>query len=58
MSAGRAGRQLINLRLGMVLEVAAVAGSLLGGITAQLFAESTIQRLFGVVALLVAAVML
>jgi len=58
VSAGRAGRRLINLRLGMVLEVAAVAGSLLGGITAQLFAESTIQRLFGVVALLVAAVML
>lgn len=58
VSAGRAGRQLINLRLGMVLEVATVAGSLVGGITAQLFAESTVQRLFGVVALLVAAVML
>jgi len=58
VSAGRAGRQLINLRLGMVLESATVAGSLLGGITAQLFAESTVQRLFGVVALLVAAVTL
>jgi len=58
VSAGRAGRQVINLRLGMVLEVATVAGSLLGGITAQLFAESTMQHLFGVVALLVAAVML
>lgn len=58
VSAGRAGRQVINLRLGMLLEVATVAGSLLGGITAQLFAESTVQRLFGLVAFLVAAVML
>ena len=58
VSAGRAGQQLINLRLGMGLEVATVAGSLLGGITAQLFAESTLQRLFGVVAITVAAVTL
>jgi uncharacterized protein len=52
VSAGRTGTHLINLRLGMVLEVATVAGSLLGGITAHLFAESTLQRLFGVVAIL------
>ena len=38
VSAARAGKQLINLRLGMGLEVATVAGSLLGGITAQMFA--------------------
>jgi hypothetical protein len=50
VSAGRSGHQLINLRLGMVLEVATVAGSLLGGLTAQMFAESTLQRLFGVAA--------
>lgn len=55
VSAGRAGEELINLRLGTTLEVATVAGSLLGGITAQFFAESTLQRLFGVVALLIAA---
>ena len=42
----------------MVLEVATTLGSLLGGITAQFVAESTLQRLFGVVALAVAAVML
>src|ERR1700730_18441013 len=35
VSAGRTGKHLINLRLGMVLEVATVAGSLLGGVTAQ-----------------------
>jgi uncharacterized protein len=57
VSAGRAGTQLINLRLGMVLEVATVAGSLLGGITAQVFAESTLQRMFGVVAAAAAVVM-
>ena len=50
VSAGRAGEQLINLRLGMVLEVATVAGSLLGGLTAHLFSEATLQRLFAIVA--------
>lgn len=42
----------------MVLEVATTIGSLLGGITAQYVAESTLQRLFGVVATAVAFVML
>jgi len=51
VSAGRSGEQLINLRLGMVLEVATVAGSLLGGLTAYLFSETTLQRLFGLVML-------
>src|SRR5216683_5963900 len=36
VSAARSGKQLINLRLGMLLEVATAGGSLLGGITAQL----------------------
>jgi len=58
VSARRAGNQLINLRLGMVLEVATTAGSLLGGITAQMVAETTLQRLFGVVSIAVALVML
>src|SRR5579862_1216594 len=57
-TAGRIGKQLINLRFGMALEVATVAGSVVGGVTAQLFSESTLQRLFGVVALFVAAAML
>ncbi len=58
VAAGRAGNQLMNLRFGMLLEVATVAGSLLGGITAQLVAESTLQRIFGLVAIVVAVVML
>ena len=57
VSAARTDRRLINLRLGMTLEVATVAGSLLGGVTAQLLAQSTLQELFGVVAALVAIVM-
>ncbi len=57
VSAGQTDRRLINLRLGMALEVATVAGSLLGGVTAQLLAQSTLQRLFGVVAALVAIIM-
>ena len=33
----------------MLLEVATAAGSLLGGVTAQLIAQSVLQKLFGVV---------
>jgi uncharacterized membrane protein YfcA len=59
VSAGAACRpRLINLRLGMVLEVATVAGSLLGGATAHLFAQTTLQQLFGATALVVALVTL
>ena len=58
VSARRAGKQLINLRFGMLLEVATVGGSLLGGITAQLLAQTTLQRLFGLVSAIVAVIML
>jgi uncharacterized protein len=58
VSAGRAGKQLINMRLGMLLEVVTAGGSLLGGVTAQVLAESTVQRLFGVTAMVVAVIML
>jgi uncharacterized membrane protein YfcA len=58
VSAGRAGDELINLRFGTVLEVATVAGSLLGGVSARLFAESTLQRTFAAVALVVAVAVL
>jgi uncharacterized membrane protein YfcA len=58
VSAGRAGKQLINMRFGMLLEVATVGGSLLGGVTAQLLSQKTLQRLFGVVSALVAVIMI
>jgi len=56
VSANRAGKQLINMRFGMLLEVATAAGSLFGGATAQFLAQSTLQRLFGVVAIIVALI--
>jgi uncharacterized protein len=58
VSAGRTGRQLINLRLGMLLEVATAAGSLLGGITAQVVSPSILERLFGVMAFVIALMMM
>jgi uncharacterized membrane protein YfcA len=58
VSIARAGKQLINLRLGMVLEVATVAGSLFGAINAQLFTQRTLQIVFGVIAAAVGIVML
>jgi uncharacterized membrane protein YfcA len=54
VSAATAGRRLINLRLGMVLEVATAAGGLTGGLTAQALAPQTLQIIFAGVALLVA----
>src|SRR5882762_10375891 len=58
VSAGRAGKHLINMKLGMLLEVATAAGSFLGGVTAQFVSQSILQRLFGVVAVIVALIML
>jgi uncharacterized membrane protein YfcA len=58
VSAGRAGKHLINMKLGMLLEVATAAGSFLGGVTAHLIAQSLLQKLFGSVAIVVAIIML
>jgi uncharacterized membrane protein YfcA len=54
VSAATAGRQLINLRLGMVLEVATAAGGVVGGLTALLLSPRLLQGLFAIVALFVA----
>src|SRR5207248_6515743 len=54
VTAGKAGQHLMNFRFGMVLEVATAAGSVLGGLTAQLLAQTTLQKLFGIVTALVA----
>jgi hypothetical protein len=58
VSARSAGRQLINLRLGMVLEVATTAGGLFGGLTAQTLSHRTLTALFAIVTALIALVML
>lgn len=55
VSAATAGKQLINLRLGMVLEVATAAGGLAGGLTAMALSPRALQIVFAVVAILVAA---
>jgi uncharacterized membrane protein YfcA len=58
VSAARAGRNLINLRLGMLLEVATAAGGLVGGVTAYLLPPQALYALFGGVMLFVAFVTL
>ncbi len=58
VSAGTAGRHLMNMRLGMTLEVATTAGALAGGIVATAMSPRTLQGLFGVVAAATAIVML
>src|SRR5512133_1040800 len=58
VSSTRAGRSLINLRLGMLLEVATTAGGLTGGVVAAMLSTATLQRLFGLVAALSAIAML
>ena len=57
VTGSRSSAHLVNLRLGMVLEVATAAGSLLGGITAVMLSQSTLHHLFGIVAIAVAVLM-
>jgi uncharacterized protein len=52
-STSAAGRHVINLRLGMVLEVATAAGGLLGGYTAHILSAATLQTLFGILAFII-----
>ena len=58
VSAGTAGRGLINLRLGMLLEVATTVGGLAGGLTAQLLSTSALQTLFGITSAGIGLIML
>jgi uncharacterized membrane protein YfcA len=58
VSARSAGKQLINLRLGMLLEVATAAGGLAGGLTMQMLSERSLQVLFASVTMAIAFVML
>lgn len=51
-------RELINIRLGLLLEVATVAGSLVGGITAALLAPETLALVFALATFGIAIVML
>src|SRR4051812_1845916 len=48
VSAGRAGKQLINMKLGMLLEVATAAGRFFGGGAAEVLVPTTFERGFWV----------
>ena len=52
------GRGLVNLRLGMVLQIAAAAGGYFGGSYAQQIPEHALQLIFAAVTAAIAAIML
>jgi uncharacterized protein len=58
VAAGRAARLLINLRLGLLLEIATAAGAVVGGLAALVFGPVALQRLFAFVVVAIAAVTL
>ncbi|MEO6213118.1 MAG: sulfite exporter TauE/SafE family protein [Vicinamibacterales bacterium] len=58
VSARTSGRQLINLRLGMLLEVASAAGGAVAGVTFHRISEHALLVTFAVVTATVAALML
>ena len=58
VSSGTTGRNLINLRLGMLLEVASAAGGVAAGLTIAHISDVTLERGFAVVAALVAVLMI
>ena len=58
VSAGRAGRNLINMRLGMLLEVATTAGGLLAAFTVASLSNRTLALTFAVVTAAIAILMI
>jgi uncharacterized protein len=58
VSSSTVGRNLINLRLGMLLEVASAAGGLTAGMTFQHLSDRTLFLGFAVVTALISALML
>jgi uncharacterized membrane protein YfcA len=58
VSAGTTGRNLINLRLGMLLEVASAAGGVAAGVTIAHLSDITLERGFAVATALMAVLVL
>jgi uncharacterized membrane protein YfcA len=58
VSAGSAGKNVVNLKLGMLLQVAASAGGLLGGIWVVAIPERTLYIMFAAVTASIAMLML
>jgi len=51
-------RRIVNLRLGMVLEIATVIGAIFGGLTANVLSGEVLSRIFAVLLLCVSFMML
>jgi uncharacterized membrane protein YfcA len=51
-------RQIVNMRLGMVLEIATVAGAILGGLTANMLSGHTLSQIFAGLLLFVSIMMI
>jgi uncharacterized protein len=51
-------RQTVNMRLGMVLEIATVIGAILGGLTANVLSGQTLSRVFAALLLIVSFMMI
>lgn len=58
VAAGSASRNLVNLRLGMLLQVTASIGGLAGGITVARLSESMLSAVFAAVTAVIAVIML
>ncbi|MBA2302334.1 MAG: sulfite exporter TauE/SafE family protein [Acidobacteria bacterium] len=58
VSAGSANRDVINLRLGILLQIPAVAGGLIGAETVDALSLRTLSLIFAVVTAVIAVVML
>ncbi|HEY2432670.1 MAG TPA: sulfite exporter TauE/SafE family protein [Vicinamibacterales bacterium] len=58
VSAGRAGRHLINLRLGMLLEIATTIGGLIAAMTVARLSSHTLNLIFAIVTTAIAILML
>jgi len=58
VSAGKAGQNLINLRLGMLLEVATTIGGLIAAFTVAFLSDNTLNLIFAVVTAAITALML
>ena len=58
VTAATAGQRTVNVRLGMVLEVATTLGGLAGGLTALMLSQHTLSLLFGSITAAIALVTL
>ncbi|MCL4847683.1 MAG: sulfite exporter TauE/SafE family protein [Acidobacteria bacterium] len=58
VTTGSASRQLVNMRLAMLLQIAAAAGGLTGGVTSHALSERTLTAMFGVTMAGIAVVMM